>query len=62
MPTCADCTEWPLAQVARHDGTTIRVCLRTAKVVSAEQAACGMYEAWVEVIGPTSASAGKAQR
>lgn len=61
-PTCADCTEWPLVQVARHDGATTRVCLRTAKIISAEQTACGRFEAWVEVIGPASANVGKEPR
>ena len=56
MPTCADCTEWPLVQVARRetDEAEIRVCLRAAKIVREDGPACGLFEAWTVVIGPAS--------
>lgn len=56
--TCADCTEWPLVHTARRDtdGAEIRVCLRSARIVRAGEAACALFEAWVVVTGNASAS------
>jgi hypothetical protein len=53
---CSDCTEWPLVHVDRReaDGAEIRVCLRAAKIVQADDPACGLFEGWEVVTGPAS--------